>query len=465
VIVLFNSRTREKEPFDPPDRRRVQLYVCGVTVYDDCHLGHARLLVVFDMVVRYLRYRGYGVRYVRNITDIDDKIIRRAQETGESVASLTKRMIGRFHEDQAGLGVHRPDEEPCATEYLPAMIALIETLVERGFAYPAPNGDVYYRVERFPAYGALSGRRLDELRVGSRVEVEEAKRDPLDFALWKAAKPGEPAWASPWGRGRPGWHIECSAMATTLLKTPIDIHGGGQDLEFPHHENEIAQSEAACGAPFVRCWIHNGLVQVGAEKMAKSLGNFLPIREALGRFDRETLRFWLLGSHYRSPLFFSDALLAQSRTGLERLYLALRGLGDAPNESDCEEIHPWLGRFEAAMDDDFNTPEALSVLFEMAREINRVRDRKPAAAAALGVGLRRLGGILGLLEHDPDAFLRRTGPDADTAWIEQRIEERRKARLTRNFAEADRIRDELAGHGILIEDGPEGRTLWRRDRQ
>ncbi len=464
-MLLFNSRTRSKEPFTPTNRERVQLYVCGVTVYDDCHLGHARMLVVFDMMVRYLRYRGYGVRYIRNITDIDDKIIRRAQETGESVAHLTSRMIDRFHEDQAALGVLRPDDEPRATEYIPAMVALVEKLIERGFAYFASNGDVYYRVERFPAYGALSGRRLDELRSGSRIEVEEAKRDPLDFTLWKAAKPGEPAWDSPWGPGRPGWHIECSAMATTLLETPIDIHGGGQDLEFPHHENEIAQSEAAYGAPFARCWIHNGFVQVGAEKMAKSLGNFLTIRAALKRFDRETLRFWLLASHYRSPILFSDALLAKSRTGLARLYLALRGLATTPGSSGLVRTDPWQARFEAAMDDDFNTPEALAVLFEMAREINRLRDREPEAAATLGACLRTLGATLGLLEHEPDAFLRGAHSDSDTSWIEQRIEERRLARLAHRFAEADRIRDELARQGVLIEDGPEGRTLWRQSSQ
>jgi len=465
VITLFNSRTRSKEPFTPANRERVQLYVCGVTVYDDCHLGHARMLVVFDMIVRYLHYRGYGVRYIRNITDIDDKIIRRAEETGESVAHLTRRMIDRFHEDQAALGVLRPDDEPRATEYVPAMITLIGKLVERGFAYPASNGDVYYRVERFPAYGALSGRRLDELRAGSRVEVGEAKRDPLDFTLWKAAKPGEPAWESPWGPGRPGWHIECSAMATTLLEIPIDIHGGGQDLEFPHHENEIAQSEAASGSPFVRYWLHNGFVQVGEEKMAKSLGNFLTIREALKRFDRETLRFWLLTSHYRSPILFSDALMNQSRTGLARLYLALRGLAVSQEPGGPDRVSPWQERFETAMDDDFNTPEALAVLFEMAREINRLRDRKPDEAAALGGCMHRLAGTLGLLGGDPDTFLRGTLSDSDASRIEQKIEQRRLARLARDFAEADRIRDELEQQGVVIEDGPEGRTLWRRGDQ
>ncbi len=464
MIQLFNSRTRSKEPFVPLRRERVQLYVCGVTVYDDCHLGHARLLVVFDMIVRYLRHEGYGVRYIRNLTDIDDKIIRRARETGESVASLTRRMIERFHEDQAALGVLPPDEEPRATEYIPAMIDLVSKLVERGFAYLAPNGDVYFRVEHFPAYGALSGRRLDELRAGSRVEVGEAKEDPLDFTLWKAAKSGEPAWDAPWGSGRPGWHIECSAMATSLLETPIDLHGGGQDLEFPHHENEIAQAEAASGTPFVRCWIHNGLVQVGEEKMAKSLGNFLTVREALKHFDRETIRFWLLASHYRSPVVFSEGLLAQSRAGLGRLYLALRGLPESPSPPP-ERVDPWQARFEAAMDDDFNTPGALAVLFEMAREINRVRDREPGAAAALGEGMRRLGQLLGLLESEADGFLRGADSDADTAWIERRIEERQKVRLARNFAEADRIRDELAERGIVIEDGEGGRTLWRRSTQ
>lgn len=462
MLRLFNTRTREKEPFIPQDPQRVQLYVCGVTVYDDCHLGHARMLVVFDMVVRYLRHRGYGVRYVRNITDIDDKIIRRAGEGGESVAALTRRMIERFHADQEALGVIPPDAEPRATEHIPAMIELIGRLVEQDFAYPATNGDVYYRVERFPAYGALSGRRVDELRAGSRVEVGEAKQDPLDFVLWKAAKPGEPAWDSPWGPGRPGWHIECSAMATTLLEPPIDLHGGGQDLEFPHHENEIAQSEAALGSPFVRCWMHNGFVQVGDEKMAKSLGNFLTIREALTRFDRETLRLWLLASHYRSPVMFSDALMAQVQSSLSRLYLTLRGLPQGPVHDHPDPARPWVVRFEAAMDDDFNTPEALAVLFDLAREINRLRESRPDEAGELGTGLRRLGDILGLLQEEPEAFLRGVSAETDVAWIESRIEARHKARLARDFAEADRIRAELETSGLVIEDGPGGRTLWRR---
>ena len=461
MLQIFNTRTRRMEPFEPTDPKAVRLYVCGVTVYDDCHLGHARMLVVFDMVVCYLRQAGYGVRYVRNLTDIDDKIIRRAAELGETVGGLTQRMIDRFHDDQKALGVAPPDAEPCATGHIGAMIRLIERLWDQDVAYQGENGDVYFRVDRFPSYGSLSGRRLEELRAGSRIGIDETKADPLDFVLWKAAKPDEPAWPSPWGKGRPGWHIECSAMSMNLLDLPIDIHGGGQDLEFPHHENEVAQSEAATGQPFVRYWIHNGFVQVGQDKMAKSQGNFMTIREALTRYDRETLRFWLLASHYRSPVTFSEENLAQARFSLERLYLALRGLGE-PGSRDPEALVPWQSRFAAAMDDDFNTPDALAVLFDLVREINRVRTADPDRACRLGAGLCELARVFGLLESDPEAFLRGDGGEGADDWIEERMRERQRLREAGQYAEADRIRQQLLNAGVLVEDGPGKQARWRR---
>ena len=461
MLQIFNTRTRRMEPFEPTDPKAVRLYVCGVTVYDDCHLGHARMLVIFDMVVRYLRQSGYGVRYIRNLTDIDDKIIRRAAELGETVEGLTRRMIDRFHGDQEALGVAPPDAEPSATGHIGAMVHLIERLWDRGVAYQGENGDVYFRVDRFPTYGCLSGRRLEELRAGSRIGIEETKADPLDFVLWKAAKPNEPAWPSPWGHGRPGWHIECSAMSMAHLDLPIDIHGGGQDLEFPHHENEVAQSEAATGEPFVRYWIHNGFVQVGQDKMAKSQGNVMTIREALTRYDRETLRFWLLASHYRSPVTFSEENLVQARFSLERLYLALRGLGE-PDSPDSAALAPWQSRFSAAMDDDFNTPDALAVLFDLVREINRVRTADPDRACQLGTGLREMARVFGLLELDPETFLRGGGGEVTDEWIEERIRERQRLREAGQYAEADRIRQQLLDAGILVEDGPEKQARWRR---
>ncbi len=461
MLQIFNTRTRRMEPFEPTDPKAVGIYVCGVTVYDDCHLGHARMLVVFDMVVRYLRQAGYGVRYVRNLTDIDDKIIRRAIELGEPVDRLTRRLIDRFHEDQKALGIAPPDVEPCATEHIEAMIRLIERLWDRGVAYSGGNGDVYFRVDRFPTYGTLSGRRLEELRAGSRIGIDETKADPLDFVLWKAAKPNEPAWPSPWGKGRPGWHIECSAMSMTHLDLPIDIHGGGQDLEFPHHENEVAQSEAATGQPFVRYWIHNGFVQVGQDKMAKSQGNFMTIREALTRYDRETLRFWLLASHYRSPVTFSTENLAQARFSFERLYLALRGLGES-GSADPAALAPWQSRFAIAMDDDFNTPDALAVLFDLVREINRVRTGDLERARHLGQGLRELARVFGFLESDPEAFLKGVGGGVADDWIEERMRERQQAREAGQYAEADRIRQQLLDAGILVEDGPGKQARWRR---
>jgi len=461
MLEIYNSLTRKKERFEPIEPGKVRMYVCGMTVYDYCHLGHARVLVVFDIVVRYLRDLGFDVTYVRNVTDIDDKIIQRARENGEEIDVLTSRFIKAMHEDADALGVLRPDIEPRATRSMADIIAMIETLVAKGYAYVAANGDVYYDVSRFEGYGRLSGKRLEDLRAGARVEVDEAKDDPLDFVLWKAAKPGEPAWDSPWGPGRPGWHIECSAMSTHCLGEHFDIHGGGMDLKFPHHENEIAQSEAATGHTFVNVWMHNGFVQVDEEKMSKSLGNFFTVREILARYRPEEVRYFILASHYRSPLNYSDDNLDQARGALTRLYTALRGLDPealAPKQDDYAE------RFRAAMDDDFNTPEALSVLFDIAHEINRLRGEDPGAASSLGARLRQLGGVLGLLQSDPERWLQEGGAaqGLDSEAIEALIRKRTEARRNRDWAEADRIRDRLKADGVVLEDGPGG-TTWRRE--
>ena len=463
-LRIYNSLTRTKSEFVPRRDRHVDMYVCGVTVYNDAHLGHARMLVVFDIVVRYLRARGYDVRYVRNITDIDDKIIHRAAENGEDWRELAERYTRRLHEDERALGLLRPDAEPRATAHLEQIVAMIGRLLDNGHAYVAGNGDVYYAVGRFPDYGKLSGHRPEELRAGARVEPGEAKHDPLDFALWKAEKPGEPAWDAPWGRGRPGWHIECSAMSIHQLGSHFDIHGGGLDLKFPHHENEIAQSEAATGEPFADVWMHNGFVEVGAEKMAKSLGNFTTVRELLERWPGETLRFFIATSHYRSPLSYTGDRVAEAHAGLSRLYLALRGLGSGggePEETDAAAAQPFVERFHAAMSDDFNTPEALAALFDLAREINRRREAGEAAGR-LGDVLRRLAAPLGLLQSDPEAFLR-SGEEGglEAAEVERLIAERNAARAARDFGRADRIRDELAAGGIVLEDTAGG-TLWRR---
>ncbi|MCG6897291.1 MAG: cysteine--tRNA ligase, partial [Thiocapsa sp.] len=407
MLQIHNSLTRRKAPFQPIVPGEVRMYVCGMTVYDYCHLGHARVMVVFDVVYRYLRALGYQVTYVRNITDIDDKIIRRAAEAGEPMDALTERFIRAMHEDSEALGILPPSDEPRATAHMDQILAMVRTLIEKGFAYLADNGDVYYSVARFADYGKLSGKDPQELRAGARVEVDEAKRDPLDFALWKAAKPGEPAWDSPWGPGRPGWHIECSAMSTCALGNHFDIHGGGADLQFPHHENEIAQSEGATGEPFVNVWMHNGFVRVNEEKMSKSLGNFFTVREILQRFRPEEVRYFILTSQYRSPLNYDDEHLERSRAALTRLYTALRGLPDAdPAGPRSPLAGPFVERFHAAMDDDFNTPEALAVLFDLVREVNRARVEDPPAAAGLGAELRRLGGMLGILQDDPETYLR-----------------------------------------------------------
>ncbi|PLX77701.1 MAG: cysteine--tRNA ligase [Azoarcus sp.] len=459
MLTIYNSLTRKKEHFQPIDAGKVRMYVCGMTVYDYCHLGHARVMVVFDMVTRWLRASGLDVTYVRNITDIDDKIIRRAQENGESVRALTDRFIAAMHEDADALGVLRPDHEPRAMDYVAGMQSLISRLEAKGLAYVAANRDVCFAVRKFDGYGKLSGKSIDELRAGERVDVVGDKNDPLDFVLWKHAKAEEPEeakWASPWGSGRPGWHIECSAMSADLLGEHFDIHGGGQDLQFPHHENEIAQSEGAHGHAFVNYWMHNGFVRVDDEKMSKSLGNFFTIREVLKQYDPEVVRFFILRAHYRSPLNYSDAHLDDARQALTRLYTALKAVPVTDAEPDWSA--PWAQRFQAAMDDDFNTAEALAVLFELANEVNR------GAAPALAQQLRALGKVLGLLERDATAFLQggvQTEGGLDVAEIERMIEARVSAKKGRDFAEADRLRSALLEAGIVLEDSAQG-TTWRR---
>jgi len=463
VIKIYNSLSGNKETFVPIEEGKVRMYVCGMTVYDYCHLGHARVMVVFDIVTRYLRHLGYEVTYVRNITDIDDKIIKRAHENGERIQDLTARFITIMHEDAAALGVLDPDLEPRATTSMDEILVMIKVLMEKCYAYTGNNGDVYYDVSRFKNYGRLSGKKLEDLRAGERVAVDEAKEDPLDFVLWKAAKPGEPNWSSPWGDGRPGWHIECSAMSTGCLGAHFDIHGGGMDLKFPHHENEIAQSEAANGEPFVNYWMHNGFVKVDKEKMSKSLGNFFTVREILQRYRAEEVRYFILASHYRSPLDYSQENLDNARAALTRLYTALRGLAPG-RETPCRGS--FVDDFHRAMNDDFNTPEAIAVLFEIAKEINRNRETDTERAAALAGCLRELGGVLGLLQAEPGAFLQASaGASAAAALTETEIDtlvaQRLRAREDRNWAEADRIRKALDAQGIVLEDGVAG-TRWRR---
>ncbi len=459
MLEIYNSLSRKKEIFQPMRPPEVRMYVCGLTVYDHMHIGHARMLVAFDMVARWLRASGYQLTYVRNITDIEDKIIRRAAENGESIGELTSRFIQFVHEDERALNVLPPDQEPRATQAVEGMLAMIGRLVDKGYAYQGSDGDVFYSVAKFKDYGQLSGKRLEDLRAGERVEVDSAKQDPLDFVLWKSAKPGEVSWPSPWGPGRPGWHIECSAMSTHALGETFDIHGGGMDLQFPHHENEIAQSEGATGKHFVNLWMHNGFVNVDDEKMSKSLGNFFTVREVLKLYPAEVIRYFILNSHYRSPLNYSDAQLDQARSGLGRLYIALRGMPTAPAAADGD----WRARFKAAMDDDFNTPVAVSVLFDLAREANTLRESKPAAAAGLAALLKELGGLLGILQTDPEAFLKAgaAGDGMPAEQVEQLIAARKAARAAKDWKEADRLRAELDGAGIVIEDGAGG-TTWRR---
>lgn len=457
--VIYNTLTRRKEELQPLEPGKLRMYVCGITVYDFCHIGHARMLLVFDMVARYLRATGWDLSYVRNITDIDDKIIKRANDNGEPIEALTARFIKAMHEDLAALGTIAPDHEPRATQFIAPIIAMIEKLVANGYAYRAGNGDVYFDVSEFADYGKLSGKRLEDLRAGARVEVDEAKSDPPDFVLWKAAKPGEPSWDSPWGKGRPGWHIECSAMSTALLGEHFDIHGGGMDLVFPHHENEIAQSCGATHQPFVNLWMHNGFVNVDDEKMSKSLGNFFTIRDVLKYYQPEVARYFILASHYRSPLNYSDAQLDVAKTALDRLYLVLR---EMPVTADSAPDDDYTARFHAAMQDDFNTPVAMAVLFDLAREANRLKDAGETAQAAVRAAqLRQLGEVLGLLQQPPADYLRGSSTTDDVE-IEKLIAARIAARQARDFIEADRLRDELTEKGIQLEDKPDGRTEWRR---
>ncbi|MCL6688153.1 cysteine--tRNA ligase [Pseudomonas sp. R3.Fl] len=457
ALSVYNTLSKVKEPFQPLVGNQVRMYVCGMTVYDFCHIGHARVMVAFDVIARWLRQRGYELTYVRNITDIDDKIIRRAQENGEPFDALTERMIAAMHEDEARLSVLRPDIEPRATGHIAGMHAMIQTLIDKGFAYAPGNGDVYYRVGKFVGYGKLSRKKIEDLRIGARIEVDESKEDPLDFVLWKAAKPGEPSWESPWGAGRPGWHIECSVMSTCCLGETFDIHGGGPDLVFPHHENEIAQSEAATGKPYAATWMHAGAVRVDGEKMSKSLGNFFTIREVLEKYHPEVVRFLLVSSHYRSPINYSEDNLKEAKGALERFYTALRGLP----EVEAAGGEAFAERFAEAMDDDFNTPEAVAVLFEMAREVNRLREAGLQAAATLAAKLRELAGLLGVLQLEPDAFLQAgAAGKVDAAQVEALIQARLEARAAKNWAESDRIRDELTAMGVVLEDG-KGGTTWR----
>jgi len=460
TLSIFNTLSRRPEPFEPLEPGHVRMYVCGMTIYDLCHIGHARMMMAFDVVQRWLKVSGYRVTYVRNITDIDDKIIKRAVERGITLRALTDEMTQAMHQDIAALGIEVPSFEPRATAYVPQMLSLIDQLEAKGLAYRAQDGDVNFAVRRFPGYGKLSGKSLDDLRAGERVAVASDKNDPLDFVLWKAAKPDEPSearWEGPYGPGRPGWHIECSAMSCALLGESFDIHGGGADLQFPHHENEIAQSEGASGKPLARFWMHNGFVRVDNEKMSKSLGNFFTIREVLAKYDAETVRFFIVRTHYRSPLNYSDAHLDDARAALKRLYTALSLVTVEPVVA-IDWSHPFAQRFRAAMDEDFGTPEAVAVLFDLASEVNRSKD------AALAGLLRALGGTLGLLQVEPAAYLQGGGAEAgglDEAAIQALIADRAAAKQAKNFAEADRIRQDLLAQGVVLKDSATG-TTWER---
>ncbi len=459
MLSIYNTFSGRKEEFRPIEPGKVRMYVCGITTYDYCHLGHARCLMAFDVIVRYLRSRGFDVTYVRNITDIDDKILARAEENGELFSKLTERFIEAMHEDERALGILPPDQEPRATVYMDEIIAMIETLVEGDYAYRADNGDVYFSVLRFPEYGRLSNKNLDELLSGARVDPGELKRDPRDFALWKSSPDEGVGWDSPWGYGRPGWHIECSAMSCRTLGEHFDIHGGGADLIFPHHENEIAQSVAATGAPFANLWMHNGPLRIDDEKMSKSLGNFFTVREVLSRHEAEVVRQFLIASHYRSPLNYSEQALARSASALKRLYTALQGLETAKARALVNSR--FERAFNAAMDDDFNTPVAFRVLFDLAREINRLKGEDMRAAAQLGRLLVKLGGVLGILRAEPETWLRGVGAEhLDSAHVESLIAAREQAREEKNWQEADRIRDQLSAMNVVVEDGAGG-SRWR----
>lgn len=456
MLQIFNTLTRQKETFKPLQPGKVGLYVCGITVYDVCHMGHARTYLSFDLMVRYLRHKGFEVKYVRNITDVDDKIIKRANENGETSDQLTARTIAMMHEDFAAINLLEPDVEPRVTTHIPEIIDVIQRLMDKGNAYQAQSGDVLFDVSTFEKYGQLSKQNLEQLNAGARVEVDAGKDDPLDFVLWKTAKPEEPSWDSPWGKGRPGWHIECSAMNSKHLGNHFDIHGGGSDLVFPHHENEVAQSCCAHDTPYVNYWVHSGMVQVNEEKMSKSLGNFFTLRDVLKDYDAETLRYFLCSAHYRSQLSYSEDNILQARAALERLYTALRD--NAPNPDVDPALGGYLARFDQAMDDDFNTPEAFAVLFELARDINKAEGQDANDLAGV---LLKLGGILGLLQLDPATYLQSGADDADVAEIESLIEKRNTARANKDWAAADEARDRLTEIGVVLEDGANG-TTWRR---
>lgn len=468
MLQIHNTLTRQKEEFTPLDANNIRMYVCGMTVYDMCHIGHARVLVVFDVIYRYLCevYGADHVTYIRNITDIDDKIIARANENGEDFNALTGRFIDEMHTDSDALGILPPNQEPRATLYMDQIIAMVATLIEKGFAYVAPGnkdgqGDVYYAVNQFKNYGQLSGKQVEDLRSGERVAVDEAKNDPLDFVLWKSAKPEEPSWDSPWGKGRPGWHIECSAMSTECLGHNFDIHGGGMDLQFPHHENEIAQSEAATGEKFANVWMHNGFVRIDDEKMSKSLGNFFTIRDVTAKYDPEVLRYFILTSHYRSPLNYSDKHLDNAKAALTTLYTALRGVEVSDIEINDSDYHQ---RVRAAMNDDFNTPEVLPVLFDLAKEINRHKENDIEKAKEFASLLRQLAAMIGLLHQDPEDFLRGAShaDGISETEIETLIAQRNAARAAKDWAESDRLRDVLKEQSIVLEDKG-GETTWRRE--
>ncbi|HDZ6716602.1 TPA: cysteine--tRNA ligase [Mannheimia haemolytica] len=457
MLKIYNTLKREKEEFKPINPNQVGMYVCGVTVYDLCHFGHGRTFVSFDVIARYLRYSGYNLRYVRNITDVDDKIIKRALENNETCDELVDRMIAEMHKDFDALNILRPDVEPRATKHIPEIIAMVEKLIHNGHAYVAADGDVMFDVESFQKYGALSRQNLEQLQAGARVEIKSIKKNPMDFVLWKMSKAGEPSWESPWGNGRPGWHIECSAMNSKELGEHFDIHGGGSDLMFPHHENEIAQSCCAHGGDYVNYWLHTGMLTIDKEKMSKSLGNFFSIRHILGLYDAESLRYFFLTAHYRSLLDYSIDNLDLARSALERLYTALRGC-DVSGEAIGEH---YVEAFKTAMDDDFNTPGALAVLFEIARELNKLKTEDMAKANGLAVRLKELAGVLGLLEQDPDAFLKGDANDDETAEIEALIKQRNEAKAAKNWAVADEVRDKLKAINIVLEDTPNG-TIWRK---
>jgi cysteinyl-tRNA synthetase len=463
VLKIHNSLSGQKETFKPIESGKVSMYVCGMTVYDFCHIGHARVMVVFDMITRYLRHSEYDVTYVRNITDIDDKIINRANENNETITELTERFIAAMNEDSDALGVLAPDNEPKATLHMPQIIAMISKLIDRKHAYVGDNNDVYFDVSSFESYGHLSGKNTEELRAGERVEVQQEKDDPLDFVLWKAVKPDEPSWSSPWGEGRPGWHIECSAMSTHCLGNHFDIHGGGQDLQFPHHENEIAQSVCSTGEDFANVWMHNGFVRVDEEKMSKSLGNFFTVREVLQKFQPEVIRFFILSSHYRSPLNYSIDNLEEAKAALNGLYTALR---DSNIVAGVEPSKKSIDEFNTYMDDDFNTPKAISLLHELARDLNRNADKTSNEATVLAATLKNLGGVLGLLQDEPQGFLQAkansSDEDLDEVAIQNLIDDRVAAKAEKNYERADQIRDHLVTLGISLEDTPQG-TIWRRN--